>query len=257
MEVKKISFDEFEERFIPQKNTRTPEQEAFDGCMYQCFGRDLEVVSEAAKKTPYNVWTILDVDGRIVICEGFHVVNRDGYLITKNAFQYGEMFDIEVEDDLNVDDDESADGTNQEFLVTWTIDVTASDEVMAAKLALSCMPQDGDRENLAQLFMVSSAAGITCCVDLSEDDPESKVVEPTLLPFGITVTDNTLQSNIRKEFEIDGVLNGVFEESAGEASAEALESFLLALHCEGVDIHTPAFAKALQSSVTAVAEHLS
>ncbi len=244
MEVQKISFDEFEVRFVPQNNVSTPEQEAFNGCFYESFGRDLEVIEETAKKSPNNVWTILNIDGRIVIGEGFHVVNSVGYLVTKNAFQYGEMFEVK-------------DAPYQEYSVAWQIDVSASDPVMAAKLAMSCMPQDGDRENLAQLFKVSSAAGMTCCVDLSDDVPESKVVEPTPLPFGITVSGNALQSNLRKEFEFDGVSNGVLEETVGNASADALESFLLALHSEGVDIQTPEFAKALQTTVTTIAENLS
>jgi hypothetical protein len=46
------------------------------------------------------------------------------------------------------------------------------------------------------------------------------------------------------------------EEAVAKASADALESFLLALACEGIDVKSPAVLCALETSVAAIAERL-
>ncbi len=46
-----------------------------------------------------------------------------------------------------------------------------------------------------------------------------------------------------------------FCDSEGQAQIDALESFILALACEGYDISEPRFARAIQSSLDAIANN--
>lgn len=75
--------------------------------------------------------------------------------------------------------------------------------------------------------------------------------------YGITVTveDNRageITSELKKQL-IDENEPGTFNEiELGEAQADALEAFILALACEGYDISEPRFVKALQTSLEAI-----
>ena len=42
---------------------------------------------------PNYVWTILEVDGKTLITEGIHFVNRDGYLISKTPHN-GQSYEV-------------------------------------------------------------------------------------------------------------------------------------------------------------------
>jgi hypothetical protein len=56
----------------------------FGGCMYETYGEELEHVRTIAKKNIKRVWTIIDNgDDELIISSGFWIVNRLGYLITK------------------------------------------------------------------------------------------------------------------------------------------------------------------------------
>lgn len=58
--------------------------ERADG-MFETSGRELDYVLEVANKTPHRVWTIMDHDdgeGDSIV-NGYHLVNRIGYYITK------------------------------------------------------------------------------------------------------------------------------------------------------------------------------
>ncbi len=56
---------------------------AFNGCMFETYGEELEHVFKVHKETPERVWTFIDCDGEQYITSGFHLVNRLGYFITK------------------------------------------------------------------------------------------------------------------------------------------------------------------------------
>jgi len=70
-----MSFDEWFDEFRPIDNPYNP-----DSQMFETFGDEVEMVQNA---NPGAVWTLLDVDGKLIIGEGFHYVNRIGYYITE------------------------------------------------------------------------------------------------------------------------------------------------------------------------------
>ena len=98
-----MDYDTFCESFKPIKNhlnSNAPE----DGCMFETFGEELDYVIKVAKNTPNKVLTILEDDeGRWCIGEGYHLVNRLGYLITEESFD--EKIEYYIYDDFNMLDD--------------------------------------------------------------------------------------------------------------------------------------------------------
>lgn len=55
-----------------------------EGCMLETFGSDLSLAMAAA---PEYVWTIVEGDtGKWYIEPGYHLVNREGYIICKKPF---------------------------------------------------------------------------------------------------------------------------------------------------------------------------
>jgi hypothetical protein len=53
---------------------------AFGGCMYETFDEEFDYVKNQPKE---NVWTIIDEEDELYIVSGLHIINRVGYLITK------------------------------------------------------------------------------------------------------------------------------------------------------------------------------
>ena len=82
------------------------------------------------------------------------------------------------------------------------------------------------------------------------------------LPFGITVTRSelgpaTIQSNLRREFLLADRPEEAFtpEDKAAEGFIDGVESLLLALASEGIDLNQPAVARAVETAVEAYANH--
>jgi len=76
-----MTFDEWEEKFKPQKNPFVACAPMND-CMLETYGEELAFVSES----PDNVvWTLRegDEDDELYISAGAHFVNRLGYIITE------------------------------------------------------------------------------------------------------------------------------------------------------------------------------
>lgn len=103
---REINWEQFEKEFKPEKNKITKREE-FNGWLYETYGEDEEYVKEFAKKNPNRVWTILDV-GYITIGNGWHYVNRFGYIITKKAFDPNQ--EIEV---VDPEDKEESEGEEE------------------------------------------------------------------------------------------------------------------------------------------------
>lgn len=84
-----LTMEEFEERFPLQFNPSEEaepiwEDEEGRGCWFETYGEDLEFVK---KQDPAKVWTVMDDES---IVSGFHVVNRFGYLISREPRRAGE-----------------------------------------------------------------------------------------------------------------------------------------------------------------------
>lgn len=71
-----MTFDEWEAKYQPITN---PFDEN-EGIRLETYGRDLEFVK---KQPAEKIWTIVDADDQLFIVNGFHIVNRFSYVITK------------------------------------------------------------------------------------------------------------------------------------------------------------------------------
>lgn len=77
-------FEEFEAKYVPVEWGRT---ECGNPALLETYGDELDRV----KKTPVkHIWTVVDGDGgSMVVCAGFHVVNRVNYIITEQPWETG------------------------------------------------------------------------------------------------------------------------------------------------------------------------
>jgi rubrerythrin len=92
-----LTEDEFYEKFTMVKNT-IDENASFDGCMFETYGEELELIQKTNHFAPKRVWTIVDCDGRLYYESGYHFVNRLGYFITEEDVPEDVEFTVELED---------------------------------------------------------------------------------------------------------------------------------------------------------------
>lgn len=84
--ARRTQYEIWEDTFKPVKN-HLDEDAGIDGYMFETFGAELAHVQAVLKDNPEKVWTVVDGDsGKWYISQGFHLVNRIGYLITEHAF---------------------------------------------------------------------------------------------------------------------------------------------------------------------------
>lgn len=91
-----ITHTEWVETYRPTKNQLVPNA-PFEGSMFETFGKELAHVQSQPKN---QVWTVLDVDGDLIISDGFHFVNRMGYIITEVPYTNDEPLDVYDDEDL-------------------------------------------------------------------------------------------------------------------------------------------------------------
>lgn len=87
-----IDYDDWLANFKPQIN-QFDGNASFDGMMFETYGAELEYVS---RQEPNRIWTIIDSDESDVplVINGFHQVNRIGYLITAVPSPDGEHITV-------------------------------------------------------------------------------------------------------------------------------------------------------------------
>lgn len=72
---------------------------------FETYGADIQYVLSIANTEPKRVWTMVDADGGIAICSGYHLVNRICYFITpspaesENETYYDEDDESEWQDE--------------------------------------------------------------------------------------------------------------------------------------------------------------
>ena len=103
MEIDERLLDEWTEKYKPVINHISHDSgwanENDEGTMFETYGDDLDYVIKTAD-SPYGantVWTWVDGDKGTYIINGYHLVNRIGYFITKVPFGNE---DIEIPVDL-------------------------------------------------------------------------------------------------------------------------------------------------------------
>lgn len=103
---------QFFDDFTPEKNHLDP-QATMDGELFETYGSELEYVLKVHSRHPDRVWTVTDTDGIVAITDGFHIVNRMGYLITRESADPSTVYSYYDEDDeLDYEDEDGDNAVN-------------------------------------------------------------------------------------------------------------------------------------------------
>lgn len=82
-----ISEETFYKKYKPQVN-HIDDNASYDGRMYETFGKELEYAHSMVKEN--RVWTIIEGDeDSLYIVAGFHLVNRQGFMVTEKPYKTG------------------------------------------------------------------------------------------------------------------------------------------------------------------------
>lgn len=97
-ELKTLTEEQFDEQFTLIEN-HLDNNASWGGAMFETYGEELDYVRMKAQKGN-NVWTIIEGDDdSMFIVSGVHLVNRIGYLITREEWE-GET-EVEIEFDCD------------------------------------------------------------------------------------------------------------------------------------------------------------
>lgn len=66
----------FFKRHQPVKNQFT--ESSYDGVLFETYGTEFEFVK---KQSSNNIFTLIEAEGKMFACPGFHFVNRQGYFV--------------------------------------------------------------------------------------------------------------------------------------------------------------------------------
>jgi len=102
-----FTWEEFEARFKPMQNHVTAREE-FNGWLFETYGEDEKYVREFAQlgNNANNVWTIIEGDqNQMCIVNGWHFVNRFGYVITEVPAPEGCEITVEDEEDKVIEEE--------------------------------------------------------------------------------------------------------------------------------------------------------
>lgn len=91
-----LTDEQFEERFKPQLNHfHNDENQPWNGWMYETYGEEDEYIRKFAQENPNRVWTIVTDDyDELCIGNGWHYVNRFGYIICEVPFDDTDDFSV-------------------------------------------------------------------------------------------------------------------------------------------------------------------
>jgi len=92
MKVINLTEDQFDSQFNTELNEVIESEDcAFDGCLYETYGIEHEFILSIANDVEKNkhLWTIIESDDNdnIYYLNGYHIVNRLGFLITKEPWE--------------------------------------------------------------------------------------------------------------------------------------------------------------------------
>jgi hypothetical protein len=79
--ITQLTIDEFYAAYLPQKND-FDDNASWNGCMLETYGDDYEYVKTVHALAPDRLWTIIDGGDHPILTNGFHYVNRIGYVVT-------------------------------------------------------------------------------------------------------------------------------------------------------------------------------
>ena len=97
--------DDFYAKYNPIKNPfyENPEDCAFDGCMFETYGPELEFVvdTRTTNKNKLQIWTIIEVEDNMYYLSGYHFVNRFGYLLTPELVEEGTEIEVKLDNEID------------------------------------------------------------------------------------------------------------------------------------------------------------
>lgn len=82
---------------------------SLNGTMFETYGAELDFVIAQPNE---NIWTYIDADGVLLLSNGYHLVNRMGYLVTEIPYfgpdtevvLWGEDDEREMEEEMTEQD---------------------------------------------------------------------------------------------------------------------------------------------------------
>jgi hypothetical protein len=98
-----MTYDEWAEAYQPRANHLRRGEETD---LFETYGIELGYVLATADLKPAHVWTLIDGDVGTYVVNGYHLVNRIAYLITKEPFEgdFLEVLDSEYSEERDEND---------------------------------------------------------------------------------------------------------------------------------------------------------
>ncbi len=106
-----LTEDEFDDRYTLVPNHLDPHASwAFGegpGCLFNTYGLELDFVTQ---QDPRKIWSLVDGDeGNQYVLSGFHVVNRIGYLLSKEVVPESTNIEVLIPTETDPDREDSPD----------------------------------------------------------------------------------------------------------------------------------------------------
>jgi hypothetical protein len=92
MEIKTMTLDQFEE--LKPITNPYDDNASLDGVMFETYGQELDYVRQ---QDPRHIWTFCEEDDILFLSQGYHLVNRIGYVITELPYN-GEYTTVRIAD---------------------------------------------------------------------------------------------------------------------------------------------------------------
>ena len=93
-----IDEEQFVSHFRPVPN-HLNDNASFDfgdgGCLFETYGAELDYIRLQPRD---HIWTVLDVDGELMIANGLRYVNRIGYILTERYWPEYALFEVDLSD---------------------------------------------------------------------------------------------------------------------------------------------------------------
>ena len=89
----RITYESWLAKYRPIKNP-FDKKASFDGSMFETYGDDLKFV---CSQNSHVIWTLIESEGKIRLCNGLRFVNRLGYFITEVEAPLNRTFSIKAD----------------------------------------------------------------------------------------------------------------------------------------------------------------
>jgi len=87
-----MTLDQFEE--LKPITNPYDDNASLDGVMFETYGQELDYVRQ---QDPHHIWTYCEEDDVLFLSQGYHLVNRIGYVITELPYT-GEYTTVRLAD---------------------------------------------------------------------------------------------------------------------------------------------------------------